>query len=136
MNSPPILEPILVAGLNRMFTGGIWILKSPWPCEFPRGNRQQPFVELATCRAQGSKASQSGHPLSAARPFFGAGGGGGRKWLAFLSLWFPLKATKTRNTPTKTDAAIIPIEEPDSDLMMIECHLHRAFVDKHSLQSC
>ena len=28
MNSPPILEPILVVGFNRMFTGGepIWIL--------------------------------------------------------------------------------------------------------------
>ena len=32
VNSPPMLEPIFVVGLNRMFLGGtIWLLKSPWP---------------------------------------------------------------------------------------------------------
>ena len=30
VNSPPILEPILVVGLNRMFTGGNRVL-DPWP---------------------------------------------------------------------------------------------------------
>ena len=32
MNSPPVLEPILVVGLSRMFTGGTGFqIFNPWP---------------------------------------------------------------------------------------------------------
>ena len=47
MNSPPILAPILVVGLNRMFTGAtIWLLThGPHGSKAPRSERRSGALE-------------------------------------------------------------------------------------------